>query len=157
MSDIQLTKNDIERAIVDSQGDLLKKMDEQDEHFLKVKEELEIAKSNSAEAKSENEALTKQYMELADRCMELEQREEEITKEADESLGAMVTLPEITFDVVLVWLVGYSFCSWTELEPDELSRFFRLGPRLRDHHGDLISHVPDLVRDEGRVGRLDHG
>jgi len=91
MSDIQLTKNDIERAIVDSQGDLLAKMDQQDEHFLKVKEELEIAKSNSAEAKSENEALTKQYMELADRCMELEQREDDIHKEADESLGAMVT------------------------------------------------------------------
>ena len=90
MSEIQLTKNDIERAIVDSQGDLLKKMDQQDANYEKLKGELEVARTNSAEAKNENEKLTQQYMELADRCMELEQREEEINQEADETIGAQV-------------------------------------------------------------------
>ncbi len=40
------------------------------------------------------------------------------------SFGAMFTLTEITFDIVLVWLVGYSLVSWIELTPQELSHFF---------------------------------
>jgi len=93
MSDetIVMSKNDIEQAVVAAQGDLLKKMDEQDANHEKLVGELEVAQTNSTEAKAENEKLTKQYLELADRCMELEQREEEITQEADESLGAIVT------------------------------------------------------------------
>ena len=91
MSDqVTFEKADLERALLDSQGDLLKVMDRHEATATKMQAEIDEAKSASVESKNENEKLTAKYMELADRCVELEQRGDELHAEAEESLGAMV-------------------------------------------------------------------
>ena len=91
MSDqVTFEKADLERALLDSQGDLLKTMDQHEATATKMQAEIDEAKSASVESKNENEKLTAKYMELADRCVELEQRGDELHAEAGESLGAMV-------------------------------------------------------------------
>ena len=87
---VTFEKADLEKALLDSQGDLMKVMNQHEDTAKKMQAEIEEAKSASVESKNENEALAKKYLELADRCVELEQRGDEINLEMADTVGAQV-------------------------------------------------------------------
>ena len=87
---VTFEKADLEKALLDSQGDLMKVMNQHEDTAKKMQAEIDEAKSASVESKNENEALAKKYLELADRCVELEQRGDEINLEMADTVGAQV-------------------------------------------------------------------
>jgi HK97 family phage major capsid protein len=88
---ITINKDELDKALLKSQGELMEVMDKHEVLSTKMQAEIDEAKSVSVESKNENEELSKKYMELADRCVQLEQRGDELIEEANESLGRIVT------------------------------------------------------------------
>jgi len=88
MDTVTLNKNDLEAALLKSQGELMKANDKVEATIEKMQGEIDEAKTASVESKNELEALTTKAADLADRCVELEQREDDLHKDAEDSLGA---------------------------------------------------------------------
>ena len=84
---VTLNKNDLEQALLKSQGDLMKANDAVEQTIEKMQGEIDNAKSASVESKTELNALTEKADSLAARCVELEQRDDDLTKDAQESIG----------------------------------------------------------------------
>ena len=61
---VTFEKADLEKALLDSQGDLMKVMKQHEDTAKKMQAEIDEAKSASVESKNENEALAKKYLEL---------------------------------------------------------------------------------------------
>ena len=85
---ITINKDELDKALLKAQGELMEVMDKHEVLATKMQAEIDEAKSASVESQNENEALGKKYMELADRCVQLEQRGDDMITEAEESLGA---------------------------------------------------------------------
>jgi HK97 family phage major capsid protein len=85
---VTLNKADLEAALLKSQGDLMKANDAVEETIKKMQGEIDEAKSASVESRNELEKLTEKAAALADRCVELEQRETVLNHETSESAGA---------------------------------------------------------------------
>jgi HK97 family phage major capsid protein len=92
MSDgtVTLNKDDLEKALLKSQGDLMKANDEVEATIEKMQGEIDTAQTSSTESKNALEKLTIRADELAARCMELEQRGDGGDGGVDESVGAQV-------------------------------------------------------------------
>lgn len=92
MSDgtVTLNKDDLEKALLKSQGDLMKANDAVEATIEKMQGEIDTAQSASIESKNALDALTIRADELAQRCVELEQRGDDFENDADESLGSRV-------------------------------------------------------------------
>ena len=88
METVTLNKDDLEAALLKSQGELMKANDKVESTIEKMQGEIDEAKTASVESKNELGKLIEKAAELADRCVELEQREDDFHKEAEESLGA---------------------------------------------------------------------
>jgi len=87
MSTVTLNKADLEQALLKSQGELMKANDKVESTIEKMQGEIDTANSTSVESKNAIEKLTEKAAALADRCVELEQREGEMNVEAELSLG----------------------------------------------------------------------
>ena len=90
MDTVTLNKDDLEQALLKSQGDLMKANDAVEATIEKMQGEIDEAKTASVESKSELEALTVKATELADRCVELEQREDDFHPDVQVTLGAEI-------------------------------------------------------------------
>ena len=84
---VTLNKGDLEKALLESQGDLMKANDKVEETIEKMQGEIDEAQSASVESKNELNKLSEKAAELADRCVELEQRGGEHMEDPVESLG----------------------------------------------------------------------
>ena len=87
MSTVTLNKADLEQALLKSQGDLMKANDAVEATIEKMQGEIDNAKTASVESKNELDKLVEKAASLADRCVELEQRENDIDKDAELSIG----------------------------------------------------------------------
>jgi HK97 family phage major capsid protein len=88
---VTLNKQDLELALAKAQGELMDVMDEHKVVATKMQAEIDEAKTASVETKGEHEALSKQYLELADRCVELEQAGNDEPQAQAESIGEQFT------------------------------------------------------------------
>lgn len=85
---ITLDKAETEALLLKYQGELMEANDKVEATIEKMQGEIDEAKTASTESKNALEALTEKAATLADRCVELEQRETDLHQEADESAGA---------------------------------------------------------------------
>jgi len=88
MSDLNLTRQDLEDALLKSQGELMTANEKLESTIEKMQGEIEVAQSASTESKNTVEKLSEKANELAERCMNLEQRETDIVTEAQDSIGS---------------------------------------------------------------------
>src|SRR5210317_705846 len=88
MSDLNLTRQDLEDALLKSQGELMTANEKLESTIEKMQGEIEVAQSASTESKNTVEKLSEKANELAERCMNLEQRETDMVTEAQDSIGS---------------------------------------------------------------------
>ena len=87
METVTLNKGELEKALLDSQGDLMKQNDQVEATIEKMQGEIDTAQSASVESKNALEKLTEKAAALTDRCVALEQRGEAAAAEINESMG----------------------------------------------------------------------
>lgn len=90
MSDntVTLNKEDLEKALLKSQGDLMQANEKVEATIEKMQGEIDAAQTASVESKNQLDKLTEKASALADRCVELEQRGDDVEEEARLTLGA---------------------------------------------------------------------